>query len=128
MTPDEVKEAAKENSVVPQSDYAKQGYKLELAGTAKVGNEDAYKVKVTSPSGKISHEYYNVKSGYLVKEESSMEVQGQQIEQTVEFSNYVKVGNIFTPAKIVQVMGGQEMPMELTNIKFNEGVTDADFK
>ena len=41
------------------------------AGIEKVGNNDAYKIKVTSPSGRTSTEYYDATTGYLVKEDKT---------------------------------------------------------
>ena len=128
LSADELKEMQKLTSVVPQANYAANGIKAEMAGTSKVQDENAYKLKITDKDGDVSYEYYSVKTGFLLKDEKTKEIQGQKIDQINEYSNYVKVGNVYIPGKMVQNMAGQEIPLEFKNIKLNEGVTDADFK
>jgi hypothetical protein len=46
---------------------------------------------------------------------------------TTDYSNYKKVGNLMFPFNIVQTAGEQEFNMTVTDLKINEGVTEADF-
>lgn len=125
---EEIKTQKDEKGIFPQLFYDEDTYKLSLEGTAKVNGEDAYKVKVIKPSGNTGHEFYSIKTGYLLKQTSTLKVQGQEMEQSVEFSDYKDIGGIMTPTSITQMAAGQEMPMKLSDIKYNSGVTAEDFK
>jgi zinc protease len=132
LSEDELTENKETKGFVQQLFYKTDGYKLEVAGVEKVGDKDAYKIKVTSPSGKTSAEYYDASTGYLIKEDKTMNANGQEIQQSVEHSNYKKVGNVllpFTNAISVQSqMGNQDFTIEIKDVKINEGVTAEDFK
>ncbi len=128
MDADDIKDMNDEKGVIPQLYYVGADFKILYTGTGKVGNEDAYKIKVTKPSGKTSVEYYSTKTGLLLRDESTLSEEGQEMMQITDFSDYRKVGNIMYPYSITQTVGEQEFPMKLTDVKINEGVTEADFK
>lgn len=125
---EEIKIQKDEKGIFPQLHYGEASYKVSLEGSSKVNGEDAYKVKVIKPSGNVSHEFYSIKTGYLLKQTSTLKAQGQEMEQTVEFGDYKDIGGIMTPTSITQLAGGQELPMKLSDIKYNSGVTAEDFK
>ncbi|SDC13622.1 insulinase family protein [Niabella drilacis] len=131
MTPDEIANTD-ENGILPQADYQNGKYKLELQGVEKIDGKDAYKIKVTKPSGKAGIEFYDAASYLLVRQDNSLTAQGQEISQSVGLSNYKKIGNILYPlsmATSVQTpMGNQEFTMEFKEVKLNEGVSAEDFK
>ncbi|MEO6583185.1 MAG: insulinase family protein, partial [Ferruginibacter sp.] len=125
----EIKEALDERGIIPQLYYVGTDFKISYIGTGKVGNEDAYKLKVIKPSGKTSVEYYSMKTSLLLREESSDTLpNGTEVTVSTDYSNYKKVGNIMLPFTITQLAGEQEIVMNASDIKINEGVTDADFK
>ena len=125
---DEIKAQKDEKGIFPQLHYSDADFKISLAGNAKVNGEDAYKLLVTKPSGTIATEYYSVKTGFLLKQESKIKAQGQEVDQIVTFSNYKDIDGIMTPLSITQEGGGQEIPLTLSNVKYNSGVTAEDFK
>lgn len=116
----------------PQLFYKAGGYKMEVAGVEKVGDADAYKLKITSPAGSQSTEYYDAATGYLVKSEATTAQSGIEIQTSTEFSNYKKAGNIMVPftyyISTQSSQGGQDIGMEVKEYKFNEGVGAEDFK
>ena len=129
---DEIAEGLETKGLFPQLFYKDGGYKLESAGIEKVGANDAYKINVTSPSGKKSSEYYDVNSGLLVKNIRTTKANGQDIDQSIEFSNYKKVEDVmfpFTDSVSVQTpQGAQEFVIDIDDVKVNTGVTAEDFK
>ena len=129
MTEKEIKEAQDEKGVIPQLYYiTSPDYKTDYLGTGKVGDEDTYRLKVTMPSGKTSIQEYSIKSGLLLKEETTS-IQGDvEIPMMVEYKNYKKTGNVLFPMEITRNVGDQEIPFKYKEIKLNEGVTAADFK
>ncbi|MBL0356092.1 MAG: insulinase family protein [Chitinophagaceae bacterium] len=129
MDEQEIKEARDEKGVIPQLFYATDtAYKTDYLGTGKAGEEATYRLKVTMPSGKVSVQEYSVKSGLLLKEESTSKEGDQEVTETVEYKNYVKVGAVLLPSEITRNVAGQEIPFKFTDYKLNEGVTEADFK
>jgi len=132
MDADEIKEKKSDKVIFPQLYYNEAGYKIEMAGTDKVGSNPVYKINITNPSGTVNTEYYDTKTWYLLKEESTKKAAGQEIATSIEYSDYQKVNNIFFPKSFVVGITTPMGPMELQNktntIKINEGVTAADFK
>ena len=127
MAADEVKEYQDDKGVIPQLFYLSPDYTLSYLGTEKVAGEDAYKLKVTKPSGKVTLEYYSTKSGLLLKDESSSTQEGQEITTITEYKNYQKAGNLLLPFTITQQAGQMEFNMQVKEAKINDGVTEADF-
>ncbi len=128
MEETEIKEAQDDKGIIPQLYYISSDYKTSYLGTGKVGTEDSYKLKITKPSGKVSVEYYSTKTGLLLREEKTTDAEGTEMTITVDYSNYKKVGNVLLPFIITQSVGEQEFSMNVTDIKVNEGVSEADFK
>jgi hypothetical protein len=132
MSQEEIKAKQSQTSLFDQVDYTSPSYKLQLQGMEKVNGEDAYKVLVTTPSGKTRTEYYDVQSKLLVKLETDETAGNTTVSTTVEFGDYKKVGNILMPHKqrVTASAGGQDQEFEMTvkEVKLNEGVTAADFK
>jgi hypothetical protein len=107
--------------------YLTSDYQTSYLGIGKVGSEDCYKLKITKPSGKTTVEYYTTKTNLLLREESTSDAGGTEMSITTDYSNYKKVGNLMFPFNIVQTAGEQEFNMTVTDLKINEGVTEADF-
>lgn len=118
--------------IFPQLFYKAEGYKMEVAGIEKVGNADAYKIKVVSPAGNASTEYYDAATGYLVKEEATVKQGGMEIQTSTEYSNYKKVGNVMLPYTLSisaqSAQGAQEVVIETKEYKLNEAVSAEEFK
>jgi len=88
---------------------------------------DVYKIKVIKGED-VSYRYYDVKTGFLVRTESTSEVQGGQSMKTVEdLSNYKAVNGVMFPHTTKITAGPQSFTFSTTEVKINEGVTDADF-
>ncbi len=133
MTDDQMADMKLQTAIIPQVDYlSNSNYKLNVLGTEKVNNADAYKLLVTMPSGKSDTEFYDVASKLLVKQIISRTMNGQDAMATYEFSDYKKAGDVMLPYKLsLSIASGamsQAIDITLTDIKVNEGVTDADFQ
>jgi len=101
--------------------------KVTLESMTSINGEDAYKLKVTG-SGEPEFRYYNVKSGYLVKSETTKKAQGQTISISTEYGNYTPTSGIQFPFSMTTKQGPQTFGMIIKKAVVNEGVTDADFK
>jgi zinc protease len=131
LSADEIAEAKADQGIFNQLTYGTDGSKIELAGTAKVGTANAYKLVVTAASGKKKTEYYDVTSGLLLKEEKTTSKDGNEITQSTEYSDYKKVGDVLFPHSMIQSIqtakGGQEFNITVKEIKVNPAMQASDF-
>ena len=95
---------------------------ITLTGIETINGKDAYAIK---DGKKIL--YYDVTTGLKIAQSETDEVQGQQMTQVVSFSDYKEVKGIKVPYK-TSLNVGIEIELNTTDVKINEGVTDADFK
>jgi zinc protease len=126
----EVAEKKSKKGIFDQLYYGADS-KVDVAGTAKVGAADVYKLNVTTAGGQKKTEYYDVNSGFLVKEERSINQNGTDLVITTEFSDYRKAGNILLPYKMTQSVqtpaGAQEFLITVKEVKINSGLKATDF-
>jgi len=101
--------------------------KVTLESMTSINGEDAYKLKVTG-SGEPEYRYYNAKSGYLVKSETTKKAQGQTISISTEYGNYTPTSGIQFPFSLTTKQGPQTFGMIIKKATVNENVTEADFK
>jgi len=125
MSAEELARKKSQAHLIEQVDYISDpAYKMVFKGAQKVNDADTYHIEITGPSGKVTDEYYDVKSKLLVRTEST--TNGAQ--QTVDISDYRKVGTVMFPYQSTLTMGPQVINMTMTDIKLNTGVTADDFK
>ncbi len=99
---------------------------IELESMTTIEGNDAYKIKVTK-DGETSYRYYDAKTGYLIRTETTIEAQGQSITNTTDFSNYKEVDGVMMPYTMKVTTGPQSFVFETKEVKINEGVTAEDF-
>jgi zinc protease len=92
-----------------------------LNGIETIKDGDTYAIE----SGKVTY-YFDVKSGYKVAEAVEMEQMGQKMKQTTYFEDYKEVKGLKFPYKTTLNVG-MEIEFITSEVKINEGVTDADF-
>ena len=95
---------------------------LLLNGIETINGKDAYAVK----NGKTTL-YYDVITGLKLAESKVMEQGGQTITQTTNYGDYKEVKGVKVPFNIIQNVGF-ELDIKMSDVKINEGVTDADFQ
>jgi hypothetical protein len=93
-----------------------------LDGIESINGSDAYAIK----NGKTTF-YYDVVSGLKVAEAKTMEQGGQTMTQITNFGDYKEVKGVKIPFNIIQNVGF-ELDIKMSEVKINEGVTDADFQ
>lgn len=128
LNAEEIQEQLDDRGVIPQLHYITPEFKAEYLGSGSFNNENTYRLKVTLPSGRTTVQQYSAKSGLLLQEETTSKQNGADVPVTVEYKNYQKFGAVMYYTEITRNFGGTELTMNLSNIKFNEGVKDEDFK
>lgn len=125
MSAEDVTEAKNKN--VMFEELSLDMSKVSLESLTSIKGEDAYKLKVTG-SGEPEYRYYNVKSGYLVKTETTKKAQGQKMTISTDYGNYTPTSGIQFPFSMTTKQGPQTFGMIIKKATVNEGVTAADFK
>lgn len=97
----------------------KEGITLE--GIESINGKEAYAVK----NGKTTL-YYDVTSGLKLAEAKTMSQAGKTMTQTTSFGDYKEVKGVKVPFNLIMNVGF-ELDIKMSDIKINEGVTDADF-
>jgi zinc protease len=95
---------------------------LNVGGIEQINGNDAYSIK----DGKTIY-FYDVKSGLKVAETKVKEQSGQSTTQTTYFNDYKEVKGVKVPFNLIQ-NAGFELDIKMSDVKINEGVTEADFK
>jgi zinc protease len=126
-----------------EMNYEDHGIVKSLDGIAEVEGARAYKVKVVSPTGQTSYEYYDVNTGLKVKSESEMGVahfydyQPEVIKREGKRPGFfarifgrkapLQDYTLMFPRKIHQQIGGQNLEMTVTEVVVNGGIEDSMF-
>lgn len=125
----ELAQMEKQSKIFPRLDYGNGKYMLDLKGLDDVDGAKVYKLIVTDPDGKKSTEYYDLKSGLLVRTITTEEAQGQKMTQTSNLKNYKAVDGVMIPHTIViEGMMPQPLEMNASTIKVNPSYTAKDFE
>jgi zinc protease len=95
---------------------------LVVSGIEPINGNDAYAIQ----NGK-STLYYDIKSGLKVSEAKTTEQGGQKMTQTTNYGDYREVKGVKVPFNIIQNVGF-ELDIKISEVKINEGVSDADFQ
>ncbi len=121
---DEQFEAAKMSMfIIPELHYESLAYELELDGVKDVEGEDAYKVKVSNPTGASQTHFYSVDSGLRIKTESPEAGE-------IFYSNYEEVEGILMPMQMTLKNPMIPMPLvtKVEKIELNVPVSEEDLK
>jgi hypothetical protein len=124
LSEDEIAEKKASRSIFPELDFTSENATLE--SIVGVDGYDNYLLKVTKGKETESR-YYDVKTGLLSKVESTSEMQGKSITNTVVYTNYQDVNGVKLAFVNTIKAGTQNIVINMTSIKVNEDVTDADF-
>ncbi len=95
---------------------------VTLDGIEPVNGSDAYVIK----NGKTTS-YYDVKSGLKVSESKLVERGEQKMTVATNYGDYRDVKGVKVPFEMT-INQGMELNFKMTDVKINEGVTDADFQ
>ncbi len=94
---------------------------VTISGVEPMNGADAYVVV----DGDTTH-YFDVKSGLKTAEASTSEQGGQKMTRVTNFNDYRVVKGVKVPFNTIMNVGF-ELDIKMSDVKINEGVTDADF-
>jgi hypothetical protein len=127
---DEIKEGLDEASnLVPELTYLSKGYQVKIIGAEKIEGKDAIDVELTTPSGKVSHRFYDATTYLLVKTAKSQEVPGRgTVTQQQFYKSYKSVNGVQLPSEEIIDMGQMKINVKYADIKINQGLQTTDLK
>ena len=111
MPDDQYKAGVSQLFIVPFLNYAARGEKAELLGKEKVGNVDAYKLKLTSKDNVASTYYIDPATYYIVQSVRSADMGGQMVNVTTSFSDFKKSDYGWVVPQSTQVNFGDQFSM-----------------
>ncbi len=111
-----MKQTADMLGLVKRKEY---GYKMELVAIENIDGKDAYKIKVTAPSGDVSTEFYDVNTHLKVKEISVKETEQGSFTIESTYDDYREVNGMLYPFKIRQSFGPQAFDLEVKSVEIN---------
>jgi hypothetical protein len=111
----EAKREAHFHKEVWQDDYKK----VETVGSETVDGKDCYKLVLTPIEGNPVTQYFDKKTGLLVKSSVTVTTAMGEIAAETVVSDYRKEGDVLVPHKIQQNAAGQEISITFDSIKFN---------
>ena len=123
LSPEEIEKIKEESAAFPELNYLSAG-NVTVEGIESVGDKKAYKLKITEKKTA----FYDVESGFKLKETNIEEAQGQSMTNTLEYDDYREISGIKFPFKMLQTVGPQSFEFQVKEIKVNEGVSASDFE
>ncbi len=96
----------------------------ELVGIEQVNDKDAYVIQLTENV----REFYSIDTGLKLGTEVTQEQMGQKITSTISYLDYEEYDGVLVPVTLSQNLGPQTVDFKMEEVKFNEGVTEADFE
>lgn len=129
ITP-EVKESLEESTfIVPEMMYLQKGYQLKIVGAEKVEGKDAIDLEITTPSGKVSHRFYDATTYLLLKTSVTQEVPGRgSVTQQQFYKSYKNMEGLNVASEQVLDLGQIKLNINFTSIKLNQGLKATDLK
>lgn len=109
--------------------YKEKGSTIDLVGKEKLDGADVYHLKLTEKNGDITNLFVSASTYYTLKSAGKRNVQGQDIDAEVNFSNFKQVDGLTLPftMETPSPMGGT-MTIETESIKLNPTVDETIFK
>lgn len=121
LTPEEFAEKKPLATTFEELALAKKA-DVVVDGIESINGVDAYAIK----NGKTTI-YYDVKTGLKLLSSTTSERNGQKMTSTITFNDYKDVKGIKVPHNIIMSQG-RDIDIKISDVKINEGVTDADFQ
>ncbi len=110
-----------------ETNLAKLYPKMELKGTEKVGENDAYVIVATPVGSPPETFYFDVKSGLLVRQDVTVISEDGKIPMKTFFDDVREVDGVKVPFKIHSVLPEYEIYLTMTEVKHNVAVENDKF-
>ncbi len=120
-------ENAKRQAVFHQEDWRQLYPKTEVTGKEKVGQREAWVVKLSPTTGNPMTQYFDAETFLLLRQNMTADTPQGSMDITSDFSDYRDVDGIKMPFQIKQAMPFGDMVIKLEELKHNVPIEDAKF-
>ena len=113
----------------PLVNYKEKGVRVEYVGTDEVEGSDAYKLKVTLPSGDVRLYYMDTDYYVPIKVESKRMIRGAEVESETLLGDYKEVNGWYLPFSVESGPKGSQNKAKITyeKIEANVAIDDSRF-
>jgi hypothetical protein len=101
--------------------------KAELVGKQKVGEQDAYVVRLTPSVGKPVTRYYDAQTFLLLRTDETAEGEMGTMTQEVYTSDYREIDGVKVPFLLKQHSSFADLVFTITEVKNNVDISDSKF-
>jgi hypothetical protein len=128
MTADELK-LQKDNLDIQGEfvDYKEKGHTVELLGKEDVDGTECIKIKLTRKSGTETMYFLDPTNYYVIRTVTKIKVNGQEVEQKSNLSNYQKLPEGIT-IPFTMENGGTPAPINIKKAEVNPQIDESIFK
>ncbi|MBK9490926.1 MAG: hypothetical protein IPO07_20655 [Haliscomenobacter sp.] len=125
MSENDLVKSSYDAAIFPELHYSKTGHKLSYKGIEAINGADAHKIVIEDPKGNKETTFFDVKTGYMVKNVEATEAG----TTTLEFGDYQAKDGIYFPRKVT-ITGALPFPLEFSvkSVEWNKGIDDTKFK
>ncbi|MGM0407179.1 MAG: insulinase family protein, partial [Bacteroidota bacterium] len=103
--------------------YDELGVELSLDGMETVNNKDVYKIKVVSPTGQTTYDFYDAESGLKLMTKQTVSTPQGDVTQTQTYLDYKQFGGIKYPT-LIKISGMQNMELNVNSVEINTGLEE----
>lgn len=96
---------------------------LKIESIESVGDAKAYKIKIAEGQ----YAFYDTRASLKIMESTTVEMNGQTIENSIKFSDYKSQDGILFPFIFTQQMGPQELEFKVEELKINPTIKQGSF-
>jgi hypothetical protein len=126
MTPEELQQGLPELDVQGNLiDYKSKGHTVELLGKEIVDSVEYYKLKATLQGGRVETIYIDPKTFYISRLVANAKINGEDVDQTVIFSNYKKLPEGIVVPMTLSLPNGD---LVIIKVEVNKPVDESIFK
>jgi hypothetical protein len=116
---DEKADALREGAFNAPLFWQKLYAKGETAGSETAEGHDCYKVVLTPKEGKPVTEFYDKKTGLMIKTTATVSSQMGDVNAEILFDDYRKEGDLLSPHRLVNRAAQQEFVVEIQSVDVN---------
>jgi len=128
MTGDQLETARANTFPSPLLNYKENGTKIELVGREKVGDKDAYVLRMSPKTGPAGRLFIDVDTYLITKTVATVDAPPVgTIEQTLSLSDYRDVDGVKVPYKIRSSNQFQDVAITVTKVEQNSPIDDQIF-
>lgn len=107
----------------PLFNYKEKGHTAEFLGKDDLEGSEVYKIKLTYDDGDASTYFIDAENFVVLKEESVVNMRGQEVKNEILYSDYKPINDMIMPFSFQVVMNGQvAQTINIETIEFDNEV------